>query len=271
MTDIPPPPRPRPLKQKRGTPTPPPKSRAADPVRPKRTLKQARQYLSTVLSMDPMYRSADMVELRWNYCGFAPPKSVAAKADDTNHLRDQRAAAENRLENIRANFWTADPVELKSALDGLDVSKFPELKAGARRLQRILSQIGIIQALGAHEKTEVNLYNTFRRIIMMPSKPAGRLKEKYLRSLAGSSAQRKVRKMVAMMRTDFPTVFEIESDWFEQISRSKLKGAVKEDTSKRDYSYEDGGGGGGSWLGLSPFAICFIAWMIFKIAIVFFR
>ena len=241
------------------------------PPRPKRTLSQAREYLDTVLSMDPMHRSAEMVELRWNYCGFAPPKSPTAKSVDVKSLREHRAAVENRLENVRVNFWTTDPKELSKILNKLDVSEFPELKSGVKRLKRILSQLNSIQSLSRHGETEINLYNTFRRIIMSPTKEAGKLKERYLRQLAGSSSQQQVRRMVKMMRTEFPDIFDIESDWFEQISRVKLKASKsKPDTSERYDPYGEDRGNG-LFSGIPPWAICLTLWVLFKIIIAVIR
>ena len=239
--------------------------------RPKRTLSQAREYLDDVLSMDPMLRSAEMIELRWNYCGFAPPKSPNSKSKDAESLREQRVAVENRLENVRVNFWTTDPKELAKILNKLNASEFPELKSGVTRLKRVLSQMSSIQSLSSHQETEINLYNTFRRIIMTPTKGAGKLKERYLRQLAGSSSQQQVRKMVKMMRIEFPEVFDIESDWFEQISRVKLKASkLKPQTDDRYDPYEQDWGDG-MLSGIPPWAIGLILWVLFRVVITVFR
>ena len=244
---------------------------AKSPPRPKRTLSQAREYLDTVLSMDPMNQSSEMIELRWNYCGFAPPKSPKAKSVDAESLREHRAAVENRLENVRVNFWTTDPKELSKILNRLDVSEFPELKSGVTRLKRVLRQVTSIQSLSSHQETEINLYNTFRRVIMTPTKGAGKLKERYLRQLAGSSSQRQVRRMVEMMRTEFPEVFDIESDWFEQISRVKLKASKSQPHESERYDRYEQDWGEGILSGVPVWAICLVLWVAFRILLTVIR
>jgi hypothetical protein len=92
----------------------------------------------------------------------------------------------------------------------------------------------------------------------MPSQSAGELKENYLRQLAGSSHHKKARSMVAMMRKEFPNLIEIESDWFEQISRAKVKSAADKVT-------ESGESVGGFFGGMGAWGVIIVVWILLKI------
>ena len=56
---------------------------------------------------------------------------------------------------------------------------------------------------------------------MLSPRKAGEVKESYLRNFAYSESRKKVLAMIKMMRKEFPELVEIETDWFNQITRIK--------------------------------------------------
>ena len=64
--------------------------------------------------------------------------------------------------------------------------------------------------------------------------------------------------MVAMMRKEFPNLIEIESDWFEQISRAKVKSAADKVT-------ESGESVGGFFGGMGAWGVIIVVWILLKI------
>lgn len=193
--------------------------------RPKRGTAQTLQYLDDMLSMDPMIDAGAMVERRWQFCGLS--KKVAAAADPES-LAKLREFTEQRLETIRANFWRTPSAKLRKSLDAMQVQHFPELKAGVDRLKRLTLCHDDLQNLISHPGREMNLYNTFRRVVMLPPLKAGEVKEKYLHELGYSPALGDVKKMIKMLRSEFPALYKFESAWFVQIENVKSQSVATE-------------------------------------------
>jgi len=189
--------------------------------------KKARVYLNEVLSMDPMSDAWRMVEKRWKFCGLSKQKATDKPADP-EALRKQRRYLERQLEDFRGNFWLEPGESLRRSLDELSADPFPDLKAGVDRLKLLTLHREELQDLGQHPKREINLYNTLRRVVMLSPREAGSIKEKYLREYAYSKTPNKIRRMIKIIREEYPAIYDMESDWFQQIGR--IRNRLKEDT-----------------------------------------
>ncbi|QEG24983.1 hypothetical protein [Mariniblastus fucicola] len=186
----------------------------------KRSGIQTRRYLEKVLGLSPVVAAQQMVELRWQFCGF---NTEAVNESATDDLAERRKWNRKELEKIRSAFWLIDPSQSRRALDELLVDDLPELKIGVERLKLLSHCHSDMNELAKHCKRDINLYNTFRRLVMLSPRKAGSVKEKYLRSLAYAENIEKVHRMVKMMRTEFPELYAIESDWFTQILKIKSR------------------------------------------------
>jgi len=187
----------------------------------KRSPKLTRQYLDRVLPLSPVVAAQQMVDLRWRFCGFNTEAVVGGSASDD--LAERRKWNRRELEKIRSAFWLLDPAQSRQALDELLVDDLPELKIGIDRLKQLSHCHADMNELARHRKRNINLYNTFRRLVMLSPRKAGSVKEKYLRSLAYAENLDKVQRMVRMMQTEFPNLYAIESDWFTQILKIKSR------------------------------------------------
>jgi len=178
--------------------------------------------MDRVLSLDPTTHASLMVDFRWKYCGMSQgTTSTGAKSLDSDQRAALRQAAEARLEKIRSHFWRASTGKLNKSLSSIQVAEFADLKAGVERLKRLVTHRDAIETLGKHPARETNLYNTFRRMVMLSPRKAGQVKERYLREFAYSDNRKKVLAMIKMMRAQFPELIKIEADWFNQITRIK--------------------------------------------------
>lgn len=187
----------------------------------KRSGIQTRRYLEGVLKLSPVIAAQQMVELRWRFCGFNTETTVDGSASDD--VAERRKWNRRELEKIRSAFWLLDPAQSRQALDELLVDDLPELKIGVDRLKQLSLCHGDMNELAKHKKRDINLYNTFRRLVMLPPRKAGGVKEKYLRSLAYAENIERVHRMVKMMRAEYPDLYAIESDWFTQILKIKSR------------------------------------------------
>lgn len=188
---------------------------------PQWTPQQTQQYLDRMLQLDPLPNASRMLDLRFRYAGLSTGQSK--QEGQSANIAERRKLVSKRLDQIRTDFWTISPLDLRKRLEALNVSDLPELKASVDRLRLLTSYQDQFQQLAKHPQREINLYNTFRRIIMLPPRKAGTVKEKYLRQLPYSEARPKVREMVKMMRDKFPALYAIESDWFKQVGQIKSR------------------------------------------------
>ena len=201
--------------------------------------RRAKVYMDRVLSLDPTTNANLMVEFRWRFCELTTDRSKAGgKAVDPALVAQRRQAAEVRLEKIRTHFWRASAEQLEKSLSAIQVEEFADLKAGVDRLKHLVLHRDEIERLSKHPDREVNLYNTFRRMVMLPPRKAGAVKEKYLREFAFSENRKQVLKMIKTMRSEFPQLIAIETDWFNQIGR------IKNRATSSVSSFEGGGGFG---------------------------
>lgn len=216
-------------------------------ARPKRDLKTTRKYLQQVLSLNPTSDANLMSQMRLQYCGL---KQTAPRrtADDPASTSKRREAINNQLESIRSQFWKLPGPRIRELLDAMHVRDFPELKAGVDRLKLLSMHRESIQQLSKHRKRETNLYNTFRRLVMLPPRQAGEIKERYLRAFAHSSARSKVFLMIKMMQKEYPELYALEADWFRQITKIKKRAAAP--ATDHDYDGDVGIPGWMIWVGL---------------------
>lgn len=205
---------------------------------PKRDPKMTRLYLDKVLSLNPVVSAQRMVELRWRFRGLST--TTSAGSTSTEDQSDRRKKIRSKLELIRAEFWLLSDTELHQALSTLKVDDFPELKVGVDRLKLLSRHRNNMQQLANHNKREINLYNTFRRLVMLPPRKAGGVKEKYLRSLPYSPKLDRVQRMVKMMKQEYPGLYDVESDWFTQILKVKSRVVEKQSHAGGGISFDIG-------------------------------
>ena len=189
-------------------------------------------YLIRVLQMNPHVEAESILAIRAKMFGLVD-SSRKPKADE--RLDERRLMLRNQIDELRSQFWTLQVQTLRSRLDALSVQNFPDLRAAVDRLKLISLYRDQFNQLGKHRDRNINLLNTFKRIIMMPPRDAGRIKEKYLRKIAHSSSLGDMKKMVRTMKKQFPDLYNVESDWFKEIERIKARESM---------SYDGGGGGG---------------------------
>lgn len=193
--------------------------------------------MDQILSLNPTSDASLMSQMRLEYCGL---KQVAPRraAEDPVANSKRREAIEKQLESIRSQFWKLPGPKIRECLDAMHIRDFPELKAGADRLKLLSMHRESIQELGKHRKRETNLYNTFRRLVMLPPRQAGEVKERYLRAFSHSTVRNNVFFMIKMMEKEYPELYALEADWFRQITKIKKRSAPV--TASDNYSSNGG-------------------------------
>jgi len=67
------------------------------------------------------------------------------------------------------------------------------------------------------------MLSALKRIIVVPPRYAGSFREQILRSLMASDNLVGYQKMVAMIRNDFPQIYDLEPDWLATIERRQKR------------------------------------------------
>ena len=185
------------------------------------TASQKRKYLARVLAMNPVHQSGQILAMRNQMLGIRSKDSLQLAAG--SKLERLRVKARQQIENIREQMWRLHPQQLADMLNRIDVSQLPELKSAVDRLRVVISNHHHIRGLARHPKQHINLTNTFRRVVMLPPRDSGSVKEAYLRQIVESQDLPKIKSMAAMLKSEYPQLFALESDWLESIQSLRAR------------------------------------------------
>ncbi len=184
------------------------------------------KYLFRSLQMNPAIQSSTIIEYRSQLLGFETKNS----AGEANHeqLR-RRNAVQGRIDELRKQFWLTPVSRLQTGLRSLNTEKFPDLKIAVDRLTKVSILRREIEEFAQDPKSQINLVNTFKRIVMLPPREAGKLKEKYLRNLSMNESADKIKSTVVLLKKNHPDLYALESDWFDELRRFKKRAASESD------------------------------------------
>ena len=198
------------------------------------TASQKRKYLARVLRMNPIHQSDQIIRLRNRLLGKNSSESeLLADQARISKIRDR---VSNQIDEIRNQMWRQHPSKLMEMLKAIDTTQLPEMKNAIARLQAVIANHSEIQKLSQHRSQHINLVNTFKRVIMLPPRESGGLKESYLRKIVVSPELKNIQKSVNSLQREFPQLYAMESDWLGQIQSMTGRGR----------SVEQSGGSGSS-------------------------
>ena len=216
------------------------------------TTSQKRKYLALVLRMNPVQQSDQIIKLRNRMLGKQSTESDLLV--DQAKLTKLRERVSGQIDEIRNQMWRQQPDRLMEMLNTIDASQLPEMKNTIVRLHSVIQNHAGIQQLSQHSSQNINLTNTFKRVIMLPPKEAGGLKESYLRQIVVSPELKKIKRSVNSLQREFPQLYAMEADWLGQIQTM---------TGRRG-SVSSGGGG-------SDFELPIPGWLIWIAFVIIFR
>ena len=223
------------------------------------SLNQKRKYLAQVLAMNPARQSAQIIAMRNQLLGIQTQEAV--QLADGSKLASLRERVKQQIENIREQMWRQHPQQLARMLKSINVSQLPELKSAIHRLQKVIQNHHHIRALSSHPDQNINLTNTFRRVVMLPPRDSGILKEAYLRQIIESRELPQIKKMADMLQVEFPQLYALESDWLESIQTLKARRKPTSQNASAEDAYDYTVPGWLIWIG---FVVLFrvVAWLV---------
>lgn len=183
------------------------------------TASQKRKYLARVLRMNPVNQSDQIIKLRNRLLGKNSSESdLLADQARMTKIRDRVA---KQIDEIRNQMWRLHPSRLTEMLNAIDASQLPEMKNAVTRLQTVIDSHSNIQQLSQHHSQHINFVNTFKRVIMLPPRESGALKESYLRQIVVSPELKQIQRSVISLQREFPQLYSMEADWLSQIQNMK--------------------------------------------------
>ena len=197
--------------------------------------------------MNPIQQSAQIIALRNQMLGIQSRDSL--QLADGSRLAKLRTRARQQIEKVREQMWRQHPQQLAGMVNGIDVSQLPELKSAVERLKVVIRNHDLIRGLAQHPQQHINLTNTFRRVVMLPPRESGAVKESYLRQIVESSDLGKIKKMVDMLQNEFPQLYAMESDWLRSIQSLKARRKPSSNQESVEVAYDSGIPGWLIWFG----------------------
>lgn len=200
------------------------------------TASQKRKYLARVLRLNPVHQSTKIIQLRNQLLGKTP----AVEAFDQEKIAARRDRAVQQIEEIRNQMWRQHPKRLTEMLGSIDIRQLPELKSAIEKLRLVIRNHAAITKLTRHPDQHINLTNTLKRVVMLPPRDSGSVKESYLRQIIESPDLKDIQKNVDLLQQKFPHIYAMESDWFESIQSLKRRKTYRQN-ERQDNSYESAG------------------------------
>ena len=175
------------------------------------------QYLQRVLSLSPVESATKILNRRAYHLGIRKPIKPVSEED----LQRKRGRAEEQINQIRKDFWTTNVTTLNQSIKAVNAKDFPELQTALDRLKMVSTFRSDFETLGTHPAKVDNLLLALKRLVIVPPKQAGALKESYLKKVADGKALKDIQKMVAVIRKEFPNLYRMEADFLDSVAKVK--------------------------------------------------
>jgi hypothetical protein len=184
-------------------------------------------YLTEVLRMNPVNSGPEIVSRRADFLNIR--KQVALEDPQAKQLRRQRTR--QQIDSLREQFWSITPEQLRAQVDAIRVRDFPEMQSAVDRLRLVSAFRTEFERLALHPLTQKHLFFHFKRIMMLPPREAGSVKEAFLRNVADRGSVKEIKAMVKMMKKEFPELYRAESGWLNAVAKTKDRSVAAADTS----------------------------------------
>lgn len=186
---------------------------------------QIQNYLKQVFSLNPVYASAQLLELRRKSFRRELPadrRSVAVQSvPDLEQKAVMREQISLQLKRIQSEFWTLPHKELSARLDSVKVAAFPEFRTLITRLKIVAACRSEFQKLLASKGNDIHLVSAFQSAVILPPDKATGARERFLRSLTSAERIKRVKATAKLIQSQYPVLFNLEKDWFTTILKHK--------------------------------------------------
>jgi hypothetical protein len=180
------------------------------------------RYLKHAFQLNPVWRAADVIDLR--------ARALKKTRLDNNRSKEElanvgvlRQAAKAQIATLQREFWKLPLTDLKRQLESLDVRKLPELAPVVNRLRTAAACRGEFPRLMQESWMDAKLFEAFKTAVVLPPVDAGAVRERFLSRVTNKNQLKKLQAAVKKMATEFPVLYALEADWFQTIKGFKLQ------------------------------------------------
>lgn len=178
------------------------------------------QYLQSQLRANPFREAEGILRRRARHLGAKPkPTDHRGQTPST----ERREAAQELIRKVREQFWSLPLDDLRRQLAAVDLKEFPDLKAAADRLLYVATYRPMFPQLAQHKRFNSTFFSVFKRIVVLPPREAGALKDDVLRSLAAHRDVRACQRMVQVIKSEFPQLYQLDPHWLDAILKLKRR------------------------------------------------
>ena len=190
------------------------------------------RYLTRVLKLNPVFQAGEIVELRNKYLGLKSLTSTNQSDGDNEEFEERRAAAARIIERVREHFWQLPLDRLRGKLAGLKLNAFPDLKHAATRLTVLAANRDTLPSLVQHKDFDSSLFTALKTVLISSPREAVSVKEKFQKRLPDKQPRNQAVRMVRLLKSNVPEVYELEQDWLDSIIRYRPPKAAKSKGAK---------------------------------------
>ena len=213
---------------------------------------RAIDHMARLLQMNPIHEGGEIICARNELLALAANKNGAMKTDTKRAVpaEDQRADRRkllDQLESVRGQFWTVPIEELNNQLDALHSGGFVDLEAAVARLRIVAENRPRFPALAGKPGFDNIFFASFKEVLARSARDTVVLREQILGTLRVRSRRNAVRRMVQLLKTEMPGIYELESDWLDTLQRQKSPPATIRLTSNADRAQSGSEVSRGSW------------------------
>lgn len=208
---------------------------------------QAR-YLKRALQLNPVWRAADVIELRSRALGLARLDRPQSEVDSVDVAR-LRQAAKEQIAHVQTNFWKIPLESLKRTLEFIDVQRLPELAPVVNRLRTAAACRGEFPRLSQAAWMDSALFEAFKTAVVLPPADAGAVRERFLNRIEDKRQLKRIKTAVSRIESEYPILFALERDWFHTLKNYKLHRAPVMDGAS-GASFEMPEIGWPAWIGI---------------------
>ena len=135
--------------------------------------------------------------------------------------RDYRVEALEKLSSVRTGVWTLPLAELNAQLDTIENLAFDDLKRAARRLRVVARHRESFLALVGSPPVETEFVDSLKEVLVRSPRDTVMVREHVLDTFGIRARRKACQRIVRTLKVQLPSVYELESDWFDSLCRRK--------------------------------------------------
>lgn len=150
--------------------------------------------------------------------------SGSAKLNRRERSPEMAACHQRTIDTVRTQFWTMAIDDLKTSLESIDLSLYPELATVVTRLTRAADARDDFPKASAVLKSNHEFFQYLRASITAAPREYAGMREMVSRKILAGNQHRAVKKSADLIQSRFPRIHAIDPAWFSEIKRTRPPG-----------------------------------------------